>query len=146
MTSIARGQDVTKKGYSCSMTLEMGQKQTSRHVQPMSALPPKADIDGGQVDVRFGSKADIERPRLNAWYWQNLCRSSHPSGTATCPLCAKSGHHALYSITSSAAFNRPCGTVSLSALAVLRFITNSVLTDCWIGRSPGFSPLRMRPV
>jgi len=26
-------------------TSALGQKQTSRHLQPMSALPPKADID-----------------------------------------------------------------------------------------------------
>ena len=51
-----------------------------------------------------------------------------------------------YSITSSAAFNRPSGTLSPSALAVLRLMTNSVFTDCWTGKSPGFSPLRMRPV
>ncbi len=29
----------------------------------MSALPPKADILGGGVDVRFGSKADIFEAR-----------------------------------------------------------------------------------
>ena len=31
----------------------LGQKQTSPHVQPMSALPPKADIDRARWDVRF---------------------------------------------------------------------------------------------
>jgi len=30
-----------------------------RRVQPMSALPPKADIDGYGRDVRFVPKADI---------------------------------------------------------------------------------------
>src|ERR1700738_4287167 len=37
------------------------------------------------------------------------------------------------------------GTVRLSAVAVLRFMTNSNLVGCWTGRSAGFSPLRMRP-
>src|SRR5262249_43657617 len=37
----------------------LGQKQTSRHLQPMSALPPKADIETQSRDVRFVPKADI---------------------------------------------------------------------------------------
>ena len=37
----------------------MGQKQTSRHLQPMSALPPKADIRTQTRDVRFVPEADI---------------------------------------------------------------------------------------
>src|SRR5262249_43655110 len=37
----------------------LGQKQTSRHLQPMSALPPKADIGTQPCDVRFVPKADI---------------------------------------------------------------------------------------
>ena len=38
----------------------LGQKQTSRHLQPMSALPPKADMDQHDCNVRFVPKADIE--------------------------------------------------------------------------------------
>ena len=37
----------------------LGQKQTSRHLQPMSALPPKADIGTQARNVRFVPKADI---------------------------------------------------------------------------------------
>ena len=37
----------------------LGQKQTSRQLQPMSALPPKADIGTQSRNVRFVSKADI---------------------------------------------------------------------------------------
>ena len=36
----------------------LGQKQTSRHLQPMSALPPKADIGTQSRNVRFVPKAD----------------------------------------------------------------------------------------
>src|SRR6516225_2119915 len=39
----------------------LGQKQTSRRLQPMSALPPKADITPAQTNVRFVPKADIPR-------------------------------------------------------------------------------------
>src|SRR5215471_10709334 len=51
-----------------------------------------------------------------------------------------------YSITSSAAFNKPKGTVSPSVLAVLRLMTNSNLVGVCTGRLAGLSPFRMRPV
>jgi hypothetical protein len=38
----------------------MGQKQTSRPEISMSALPPKADIAGRQLNVRFVPEADID--------------------------------------------------------------------------------------
>jgi hypothetical protein len=37
----------------------LGQKRTHTLHQPMSALPPKADICSALSDVRFGPKADI---------------------------------------------------------------------------------------
>jgi deoxyribodipyrimidine photolyase-like uncharacterized protein len=37
----------------------LGQKQTSPHVRFMSALPPKADIAGRHLDVRFVPEADV---------------------------------------------------------------------------------------
>jgi hypothetical protein len=37
----------------------LGQKQTSRHLQPMSALPPIADNETQSRDVRFVPKADM---------------------------------------------------------------------------------------
>jgi hypothetical protein len=36
----------------------LGQKQTSHRLRVMSALPPKADIAGRQLDVRFVPIAD----------------------------------------------------------------------------------------
>src|SRR5262249_40723521 len=38
----------------------LGQKQTFALHQPMSALPPKADICSAPAHVRFGPKADIQ--------------------------------------------------------------------------------------
>src|SRR5262249_45568485 len=49
-----------------------------------------------------------------------------------------------HSITSSARASSVGGISSPSALAVLALITSSNFVDRWIGRSPGFSPLRMR--
>src|SRR5215469_2917845 len=44
---------------SCQVMSGLSQKQTSRHLQPMSALPPKADIGTKPRDVGFVPKADI---------------------------------------------------------------------------------------
>ena len=41
----------------------LGQKRTSRHLQSMSALPPKADIGTQSWNVRFVPKADTPRAR-----------------------------------------------------------------------------------
>src|SRR5262249_11223156 len=49
-----------------------------------------------------------------------------------------------HSITSSAMESSVGGTVRPSVLAVLRLITSSYLVGACTGRSPGFSPLRMR--
>jgi hypothetical protein len=38
----------------------LGQKQALRHLQPMSALPPKADMRSADRRVRFVPKADIQ--------------------------------------------------------------------------------------
>ena len=53
--------------------------------------------------------------------------------------------NAAYSITSSAATSSLSGTVSPRALTVFRLITSSNLVGSVIGKSAGFSPLRMRP-
>ena len=42
----------------------LGQKQTSRLVRAMSALPPKADIEPRSRDVRFVPKAEQQIPGL----------------------------------------------------------------------------------
>ena len=61
-------------------------------------------------------------------------------------ISAASKRPTSYSITSSAATRRFCGTVRPSVLAILRLMTNSNLVDCMTGSSVGFSPLRIRPV
>src|SRR6516225_4707823 len=49
-----------------------------------------------------------------------------------------------HSISSSAKPDSGSGTVRPSALAVFRFMTSVYLSARWMGRSPGFVPLRMR--
>jgi hypothetical protein len=43
----------------------LGQKRTSHLVGVMSALPPKADINRRQLDIRFMPKADVSRCSKN---------------------------------------------------------------------------------
>jgi hypothetical protein len=50
-----------------------------------------------------------------------------------------------HSITSSARPSNDCGNAMPSVFAVLRLIANSVIEDCFAGRSAAFSSLRMRP-
>ena len=85
--------------------------------QAMSALSAKADIDRRDRHVRFVPKADSRTAAKNY----------------------------AYSITSSARPSSGSGNVRPSALAVFRLITSSTFAACWIGRSAGFSPLRIRP-
>src|SRR5262249_16299899 len=51
----------------------------------------------------------------------------------------------LHSITSSAVARSVGGISTASALAVARLMTSSNLVENSTGRSPGFSPLRIRP-
>jgi hypothetical protein len=53
----------------------LGQKQTSRHVRAMSALPPKADIEPRLRDVRFVPKADNSALRQRLALFDHLLDS-----------------------------------------------------------------------
>jgi hypothetical protein len=55
-------------------------------------------------------------------------------------------HAPPHSITSSARATSVGGNSRPSALAVLRFTTKSNFVGCNTGKSPGFSPLRVRAV
>jgi hypothetical protein len=104
-------------GKDCALMSQMGQERRIGAVRNISALPPRADVG-----------ADIVEPPVSAI-----------SG------CEQSQHRGVYSITSSARASSAEGTSMPSALAVGKLITSSNLVGSWIGRSPGFSPLRMRP-
>src|SRR5262249_22028202 len=71
--------------------------------------------------------------------------SGHVQRTRRCLLWAKSGHRDDYSIASSATDSSDGGTVRPSVFAVLRLMANSKVTVCWIGKSAGFSPFKIRP-
>src|SRR5262245_25017076 len=120
-----------------------------------------------QLDQRIGLAANVRsrlrsvRTRLAVACWA-LCafeRQGHLVGTVTGPLPVGPSQGsslsiltephdefpALHSITSSVRASSVSGTVRPSALAVLVLITSSYFVGACTGRSPGFSPLRMRP-
>ena len=68
-----------------------------------------------------------------------LCRTS-----ATTGLMLRNKEH--HSKISSARPDSGNGIVTPSAWAVFMLMYSSTLVTCWTGRSPGFSPLSMRPV
>src|SRR6516164_10248248 len=96
----------------------LGQKQTLVCRPLMPALPPKADMAGRQLDVRFVPKADIHA----------LQQSSR------------------YSSTSSAATSRVGGIVKPIALAVRRLMTALKLIGVCTGRSAGTAPFKIRVI
>src|SRR5262249_28121840 len=111
--------------------------------------------------VRFGSEADICGAQSHVRFTPDSDRKSglphkvmsalHPKAdmcgaTRDVRFGPKADMPPVHSITSSAAFRSPCGTVRPSALAVLRLMYSSVLLACCTGRSAGLSPLRIRPV
>jgi hypothetical protein len=85
-------------------------------LRAMSALPPTADINRRNRNVRYVPEAAVSN-------------------------CSRAAPH---SITSSARASTDVGTSRASAFAVLRLITSWYLVGACTGRSPGLSPLRMR--
>jgi transposase len=96
-----------------------------------------------RAEVRNGSVASVPVDAGDARY---SSRFGNMRPRPAPPFSAINGQGARYSITSSAATSRVCGTVMPSTLAVLRLMNSSIFVDCWTGRSAGLAPLRMRPV
>jgi hypothetical protein len=81
-----------------------------------------------------------------------LYRQPIAAGTACLAFGANVFHFFLrrerrrsYSITLSALTSSASGKVIPRVFAVFRLMTSSTLVACCTGRSPGFSPLRIRP-
>src|SRR5262245_559145 len=87
-----------------------------------------------------GSAADVADGRYGLLGLARSRRCHRHSGAAE----SRNEIPPLHSITSSARASSDGGTVSPSALAVLRLIASSCLVGACTGRSAGFSPLRMR--
>jgi hypothetical protein len=109
--------------------------------QRFSAVALSGHTETDRYLSAFGSKADID---MSA----SPLKADKVQDVLGCPLSAKSRHthcsRFSYSITSSAVNKSVGGIVTPSVLAVLRLITRSYLVGCWMGRSPAFSPRRIR--
>ena len=100
----------------------------------------------GQLNSRSAKNSRVRKNRISSF------RNGPESGYAYRAISVETvqdrnsrtgkSHH---SINSSALACSVSGTVSPSALAVLRLMISSNLVGCCIGKSEGFSPLRIRP-
>src|ERR1700751_1332353 len=102
----------------------LGQKQTSPHVRFMSALPPKADIAGRHLDVRFFGEGDV---------------------AVHSPMSDKLRLSGSCEIIQSLQLLPPAkyGEVSPNAFAVFLFRRNSIFVGSSTGRSAGLAPFRI---
>src|SRR5260370_41498890 len=100
----------------------------------------KRDHAGARIQAAFYTHQHPDEP--NALALLRACRER--------PRCRAAEQRyelaTFHSITSLARASSVAGTSRPNASAVCRLITNSNLLACRIGRSPGFSPLRIRPV
>src|SRR5262249_1657033 len=102
---------------------------------------------GGSPCTPGRRRARSKEPNDRHLRWLLRARRHRPPGRGTAeerdeltPL-----HRCNHSITSSARASSVGGTLMPSTPAVLRLRISSIFVACWTGRSPGFSPLRMRP-
>jgi hypothetical protein len=155
----------------CMLTnAELNQRVGILNIGPVNCSSCLTDAMDRVISRRsqLGYLFDInEQCHVLRWLWLGrvLIKSGLLSATCSSPLIPQeqreSGHSGTshscqeatyavqqitaYSITSSAMASSLSGTSRPSALAVLRFMTSSNLVGCRTGRSPGLSPLRMRP-
>jgi hypothetical protein len=108
-------------------------------------------IGHGTVDVGVGYTYFNHPASAGCTVGQGRCSHAAPERrlglvkvSATPPLGPCDGAAPVYSITSSARSRIDGGIARPSAVAVLRFTTISNLVGNCTGRSPGFSPRRMR--
>src|SRR5262249_38110439 len=107
------------------------------------------------IELHFVEKGLVNgsAKRRRRAIWTDIADTSDPVGKLRPrrerPRCCRAAEQrnelaALHSITSSARASRVGGTSSPSVLALFKLITRSYLVGCWKGRSPAFSPRRIR--
>src|SRR5262245_3261244 len=104
----------------------------------VEALAERSDIARGGISRPTTDKPDDRHRRLLRARRERPCggRATEQRDEITSP------HH---SITSSASASSVGGISTPNAFAVARLMTSSNLAPTSTGRSPGFSPLRIRP-
>src|SRR5262249_18354498 len=120
------------------------ERNSTRKIFAVFQTGPDGLDDARMISRKDGCKAEVD---VEGRVGDNVCftsQSEHSLPRLACPLCAKSRHSAIHSITSSARASSDDGTSRPSAFAVLRLKTSSYLVAVCTGRSAGFSPLSMR--
>ena len=121
----------------------------------MGSYVRRGDADAGRVEVELPPPPTIGRPGPSEGV--SLCRDRATvtrqeiycekirgcSCREATRLLSTRALTSSYSITSSARVSSVGGMLMPSALAVLKFITNSNLVGCSTGRSAGFAPLKI---
>ena len=101
-------------------------------------------LAGGLVEttprwfLRVVTRQPMDRSNRSPLYADQRTSSDRPGMSEKCH-----NQKRVYSINSSAATNRVCGTLRPSTLAVLRLITNSNLVGCSTGKSAGLVPFKI---
>src|SRR5262249_30374291 len=100
--------------------------------------------------LHFMAQLPLGRKRRRVWndvagcHWYSLCARCERRYSRAAEQ--RYERAPLHSITSSASASNLSGISRPSVLAGFRLTTNSYLVGCCTGKSPGFSPLRTRPV
>src|SRR5262249_52154376 len=97
----------------------------------------------GDVSLRLGIAFVVRQEHADPPHAVALLRS-RSERPCRCAADERDEFAPAHSITSSARASRVGGTMRPIAFAALRLMTSSYLTGACTGRSPGFSPLRMR--
>src|SRR5262249_6234280 len=101
----------------------------------------QATVKSGEKLARQFERCEVEKP--DHWHrWLLRARRERPRRRRAAE--ERDELAPPHSITSSARPANGSGTVSPRALATLRLMTRVYLSARWIGKSPGFAPLRIR--
>ena len=107
----------------------------------------RASPDGTGMTTGDSPASDLKRrPSLHVRFTLRADLHASSGHVAEVPQAAVSNRSkpTLYSITSSASASSVAGTSMPNALAVFILMNNSTLVTCWIGRSAGLSPFKIR--
>ena len=101
------------------------------------------DASGLSLEFRFGSLAAARRMREVSRFTPKRPRGPLPMEVSSLGRKQTFNHSFDQFVRESEERRR---TAMPRALAVFKLMTSSILVACWTGKSPGFSPLRTRPV
>ena len=146
MLELARGPCLFKTAHFQSRPLPFSKPATRGRNRPVPVRPWVQARNPEHLSNAVGHNMGHHIPAAPAGpllFQYAICRERPKSANRVTSRRSKS---ACYSITSSACASRLGGRIAPIALAAGRLTTSSNVVGCTTGMSPGFSPLRIRPV